>query len=575
LVPERRRRPPGGLLLLALLAALPGWSACRPADHGVVARSKLGEVRSVAFEAWLLDQPEAERQAPAAEDGRAWRRRRLEAMLAEEALLAEPDGQDDFIRDATERRWQQHLDDLVAQGAASRLPPIVIEEAELRLYYDRHPEEFGRKPAFVLRHIFRKTAAGAGEAEKRGAREALERYAAEARRGVFFDELARQHSDSETRSRGGRLGAIPAGKLGPQIDAILAALPEGGISPPVETPLGFHLFLLEKKVWLEGRSFAEARAELFDRFSARRQREAEEKIFADLLAKTGAKYYPDRLESAFGYPRVELFSLGGSRRFTAGDFYSKWEESSFLEQRERSLEARLRQEVLPMLLAFEAEREALAAGREVDRQNVRERRDFRLALAGQWRSAVWRAGLPEASLRRLFESRRASWQNPRLHHLRLLVLAVPEGAPPAETQERAEKLAAEIARGERDFGDAAFELSTDRSATKNGDLGFLQLAEVFPWVGEEARSQLAALAPGQLSPPLPLRRRDRETGRVVLWGIALFQLVEIREPGEPTFKESWGRLAKEVLRQETPALEAEWRRKALAEIDARIFEENL
>lgn len=565
-----------GCLAAAALAAI--WGGCAPPgeDRGRVARGAFGEVRGIELDAYLLGLPEGQRQAPASEPARSWRRRQLETLLAEKALLQEAAaGAADAGREERERRWQRRHDDLLAARLAAGIAAAPVAEAELREYYEAHPAEFSRRPSYVLRHIFKKLPAGAGEAAKRAAAAALEGYAREARQGVFFDELARRHSDSETAARGGSLGAIPEGKLGPRIDALLAGLPEGGLSEPVETPLGYHLFQLEKKVWLAGRSFAEVRKELLERFTLRRRREQEERLFRRLLAESGARYRPEALDLAFADPAAELFSLGGSRRFTLGDFAERWRRSSFAEQRERSPEARLRQEVLPMLLAAEAERLGLDREPQMAAELAAQRRAFDIEGAREARVRAWRQGLPEAELRRLFEARRASWQSPRLHRLRLLVLAVAPGEPPAQAAQRAERLAAAIGRGERSFEDAARELSVDPSRAAGGDLGFLPLTEVWPWLGAETRPALAALAPGQLSAPLPLRRRDGEKGQVELYGLALFQLAEIAEPREPSFAEARERLAAELERQRAGELDEVLRRDLLAVQDARIFEENL
>ncbi len=568
--PEPRR----GLAAAAALAALLAGCSSPAEDSGVVARGAFGEVRGIKLDAYLLGLPEAQRQAPAFEPARAWRRRQLERMLAEQALLAEAGG-GGIDRQEAERRWQRRHDDLLAARLAGRVEPAAVAEAELRDYYEAHPAEFARQPSYVLRHIFKKLPAGAGLAERRRIAEELEGYAGEARRGVFFDELARRHSESETAARGGSLGVIPEGKLGPKIDAILAALPEGGIGEPVETPLGYHLFQVEKKVWLAGRSFAEVRAELFERFAARRRREAEEELFRRLLAESGAVYRPELLDLAFADPAAELFSLGAQRRFTLGEFAEKWRRSTFTGQRERSPEARLRQEILPMLLASAAEREGLAAEPRLAAELEELRRVFEIGLAREARLAAWRQGLPEAELWGLFEARRAAWQSPRLYHLRLLVLPVAPGSPPALAARQAEALAGAIARGERDFAATARELSADPSRAAGGDLGFLPLTEVLPWLRDEMRPALAALRPGQLSAPLPLRRLDPEKGRVELFGVALFQLVEIAEPREPTFAEARERLAAELERQRANELETLLRRDLLASQQAHIFEENL
>lgn len=56
-----------------------------------------------------------------------------------------------------------------------------------------------------------------------------------------FDELAREHSEDGSASRGGDLGAIGRGRLAPPFEKALFALEPGEIGPVVETDYGFHI----------------------------------------------------------------------------------------------------------------------------------------------------------------------------------------------------------------------------------------------------------------------------------------------------------------------------------------------
>jgi len=60
--------------------------------------------------------------------------------------------------------------------------------------------------------------------------------------GENFGDIARlQSSDVNSRALGGDLGWLNPNDLEPELEAILASLPFGDISPPVQTKLGYHL----------------------------------------------------------------------------------------------------------------------------------------------------------------------------------------------------------------------------------------------------------------------------------------------------------------------------------------------
>jgi protein-disulfide isomerase len=60
-----------------------------------------------------------------------------------------------------------------------------------------------------------------------------------------FAKLADENSDDDTPNEGGLLGRFTRGELMPEIDSVVFALAPGELSPVVETPFGFHVFLRE------------------------------------------------------------------------------------------------------------------------------------------------------------------------------------------------------------------------------------------------------------------------------------------------------------------------------------------
>jgi len=65
--------------------------------------------------------------------------------------------------------------------------------------------------------------------------------------GGDFAALAREYSQSPDRENGGALGYFSAGQLPVEFDKVLFKLQVRQVSEPVESPYGFHLFLVERK----------------------------------------------------------------------------------------------------------------------------------------------------------------------------------------------------------------------------------------------------------------------------------------------------------------------------------------
>ena len=59
--------------------------------------------------------------------------------------------------------------------------------------------------------------------------------------GMPFDEAARTWSEGPMAERGGDIGVVLVGELGPGIDEAIETLDPGAVTGPVESPFGFHV----------------------------------------------------------------------------------------------------------------------------------------------------------------------------------------------------------------------------------------------------------------------------------------------------------------------------------------------
>lgn len=140
---------------------------------------------------------------------------------------------------ARELRVEAILDKVASRAAQ-------VTEVDVDLYYQFHAEEFQRPEIRRARHILITVNDTLAENHRAVARERIDAIAARlAKDPKRFEEQALKHSECPTALQGGLLGEVAPGKLFPELEKVLFALPEGGLSAVVESELGFHLLRCE------------------------------------------------------------------------------------------------------------------------------------------------------------------------------------------------------------------------------------------------------------------------------------------------------------------------------------------
>ena len=265
----------------------------RPARRGVhgvrsraTAESLLDPISvtspGVELDQYILGLDESSRRPREGQDLGAWRREILESMLAERALKAEgealleshPDLERDLI---AMRRGVLHdafETEVVQQQAA-------VGDDELRRYYDEHPEEFGHPEQIRLSHIYRRVSREASADEREAAAREMEELLRRPRSGANFGEMARERSDSETARLNGLIGRLGRGQLDPALEEVVWNLDEGELPEVISSPVGYHIFMLNKHIEPFHMEFAEAEGRLRRRLESQRL----DQVRADLLVE--------------------------------------------------------------------------------------------------------------------------------------------------------------------------------------------------------------------------------------------------------------------------------------------------
>ncbi|HTL71205.1 MAG TPA: peptidylprolyl isomerase [Candidatus Eisenbacteria bacterium] len=172
----------------------------------------------------------------------------------------------------TEKKlWNRFRDQLMTQKLVNYevKSKVAVSPGEVSQYYKDHPEEFEQGDRVRLLQILIRIASRTDEDAKAAADEIY----AQLQKGASFEELAKTRSEGAEAKEGGEMGWMERGHFVGEIDEKVFALDEGGVTAPIKSSLGYHLFKVVEKQKSSVRPLAEVRDKIQD------------KIFRDKLGK--------------------------------------------------------------------------------------------------------------------------------------------------------------------------------------------------------------------------------------------------------------------------------------------------
>lgn len=564
-------------LRLALLAvAALALAACAGRSSKVIARSDAGAVTPADLERYILELPEDARRPGADQSLEAWRREQLENLLVADALVAEGES----LLDSPEGAAQIRRARLTALAEAYRTEAIDnqldLSDEAVRRYYDEHVNEFGNDEQVRLSHIFRRVPSDASSEARAAARAEMEELLARLRAGANFGDIARERSDSETAHQHGLIGRLDRGVLEPEIDEIVWSLEEGELSEVVSTPVGFHIFRLDKRIPPTTVSFEEARERLRRRIEKQGRRRLEDEQFSLLLKDSGALYRPELLAQIQTLdPTTPVFELD-DYRIRVADVTAYARQAGFLELRRLPPEDWLRAAVMARLFAWKALEEGFERRPEVAGQISRAERAAKIESAAQ-RHLNRELEELEASgaLQTFYDEHYLRVQSPTLYRIRVITAALSRFARPYDAYELLGGLAESIRSGGLDMAEAAREHSDDLSAPDGGDLGWVRLDAFGTWFGPRVQNRVIKLEAGRVSDPLLIEEYDQAQLRYERPGYMLVRIEEIRPSQVRTYEEARTEVWSLYVERHRRDLEESAKQEVLASIHAKFVEQGL
>lgn len=171
--------------------------------------------------------------------------------------------------------------DAILEKVASRAARV--SDVDVDLYYQFHPDEFMLPEIRRSRHILITINDDLPENSRAASRKRVDEIAARlARDPKRFEEQALKHSECPTAMQGGLLGDVVAGKLYPELEAVLFAMDEMAISDVIESELGFHILRCDEVRPAGTVPLAQVRGKVREMLETRRRRICQNAWLKDL-----------------------------------------------------------------------------------------------------------------------------------------------------------------------------------------------------------------------------------------------------------------------------------------------------
>jgi peptidyl-prolyl cis-trans isomerase SurA len=124
---------------------------------------------------------------------------------------------------------------------------IMVSDAEIGDYYDKHRQEYEGKESVRMKQIFLPAPAESGKAVRLKTKQEALRLRELILKGESFDVLAAKYSQGPAAATGGDVGFIEKGTILPEVEAVAFSLPVNQMSDVIESSVGFHIIQVVDK----------------------------------------------------------------------------------------------------------------------------------------------------------------------------------------------------------------------------------------------------------------------------------------------------------------------------------------
>ena len=375
-------------------------------------------------------------------------------------------------------------------------------------------------------------------------------------KGEDFRELARNHSDSQSRWSDGLIGWIKPGRLAPRLEKVAMAMEPGEVSPVVSIPEGFILMYCTDVKPEETVTAAQARSKAEKSLRRKRLLETQSEMRARIVDQSKTNSEAEALLTGTS-------TDPGTPILTSGSLSLNVLEVRALMRRmggTTNLSKLLEEAAYRAGAAAEARRLKLSHREEVAAR-LTWTRTSTLAAQALRVEVMQRFVEPVATeIATRYAANHASYMHPETY----LVHAIAQYAEPSTIKEKFSamtELEKALGQGEIDFPTAAGRFSELPSAKNGGNLGWMsrnQLASLGPIVNKAFRGLRNEEVSALVQQPEGIR------GNSSLW---IIRRTQTRPPSPMTLKEAYEHVKSELAKEQIEGLQAEIHQDILQKLD--------
>ncbi len=196
-------------------------------------------------------------------------------QVLDQALQQRGTSLQEFRKSIRERMIVETVRQQLVYGRITLLTP------EIEAYYQEHQEDFTETPQVTLSEIAIYEDKAQGEARTK-AQEALDRL----RGGDSFEELAKEHSEGATASRGGDIGTFKQGVLAASLESVVFDLEVGQNTGLIENEWGIQIIKVTAKETSTVKPLADVKNEITQRMYEQKALPKLKKFIEDLIEKS-------------------------------------------------------------------------------------------------------------------------------------------------------------------------------------------------------------------------------------------------------------------------------------------------